>query len=226
MTYATQRARDVNFGDRTLVKGADRKQLADISVRDAQAFTVYAVARIEPSTARVYPLIALEWGHGGASVVSRELRVFRRFRAPVVASTVKVAGRLVDETGKAPPNSVSCHFAAFIAPGTDGETLRNTDWIAQHGAEGLVSDGPEQVLTVEGYPAAPATRWVMFFDATKRPPNGTFPHLCVPARRAFRRNRFDSHGFRFGVYWAASSTPILFTFDPTADLRVDVEVLT
>jgi hypothetical protein len=85
--------------------------------------------------------------------------------------------------------------------------------------------GPSQILTVEGYPGAPAARWVMLFDATKRPANGVFPRIAAPARRAFRRDRFDGHGFRFGVYWAASATPITFTFDPSADLRIDVEVL-
>jgi hypothetical protein len=50
--------------------------------------------------------------------------------------------------------------------------------------------------------------------------------MACPARRAFRRDRFDSQGFRFGVFWAVSSTPITLTFLPTAQLRVDVEVLT
>jgi hypothetical protein len=67
---------------------------------------------------------------------------------------------------------------------------------------------------------------IMVFDATARPANGAYPALACPARRAFRRDRFDSQGFRFGVFWAASSTPITLTFLPTAQLRVDVEVLT
>ena len=76
-------------------------------------------------------------------------------------------------------------------------------------------------------PRAAATRWLMLFDATTRPPNGTFPAMATPARRKrFRLDRFDTQGFRYGVYWAASSTPITLTFDPTEELRVDVEVLT
>jgi hypothetical protein len=66
----------------------------------------------------------------------------------------------------------------------------------------------------------------MVFDAVARPPDGTYPAMAAPARRAFRLDRFDTQGFRFGVYWAASSSPITLTFDPAADLRVDVEVLT
>ena len=136
-------------------------------------------------------------------------------------------GFLVDQAGAAlPPSSkVACHFVAFVAPGADGETLRNTRWTSQHGAEGLVSGGAEQLLTVQGYPAAPAARWLMLFDAIAHPPNGTFPAMAAPARRAYRLERFDGQGFRYGVYWAASSTPITFTYDPAANLRVDVEVL-
>ena len=56
---------------------------------------------------------------------------------------------------------------AFIAAGSDGETLRNTSWLADSGSEGLLSNGAEQILTVEGYPAAAAARWLMLFDALK-----------------------------------------------------------
>ena len=201
MPYATPRSRDVNFGDRMTLHGAERKSLANISVPQGSAFTVYAVADVIAPTGAppIYPVVGVEWGHGGSSVRARELRIYRRLRFPVVASTVNVAGWMVDDKGQPPPKTVLCRMAAFIAP----------------------------VLTVEGYPAtAPADRWLMVFDATARPANGAYPALACPARRAFRRDRFDSQGFRFGVFWAASSTPITLTFLPTAQLRVDVEVLT
>jgi hypothetical protein len=229
MPYATSRTRDVNFGDRMTLRGGETKSLANISVAEGQAFTVYAVAEVVgPAPAPpVFPLLGVEWGHGGASLKAREFRVYRRLRVPVVGSTVSVSGRMVDSAGNPPPKTVVCRMSAFIAPGSDGETLRNTNWISQSGAEGLVSAGPEHVLTVEGYAAgAPAPRWLMVFDATARPANGAFPALACPARRAFRRDRFDAQGFRFGVYWAVSSTPITLTFLPAANLRVDTEVLT
>jgi hypothetical protein len=229
MTYATVRKSDVNFGDRMTLRGGEKKSLANISVAQGQAFTVYAAAEVvaPAGAAPVYPVAGIEWGHGGASLRARELRIYRRLRFPVVASTVSVSGWLVDDKGQPPPKTVLCRMAAFIAPGSDGETLRNTNWISQSGPEGLISAGPEQVLTIEGYPAqAPAARWLMVFDATARPANGAFPGLACPARRAFRRDRFDSQGFRFGVFWAVSSTPITLTFLNTADLRVDAEVLT
>ena len=229
MTYATVRKSDVNFGDRMTLRGGEKKSLANISVAQGQAFTVYAAAEVvaPAGSAPVYPVAGVEWGHGGASLRARELRIYRRLRFPIVASTVSVSGWLVDDKGQPPPKTVLCRMAAFIAPGSDGETLRNTNWISQSGPEGLVSAGPEHILTVEGYAAgAPAPRWLMAFDATARPANGAFPALACPARRAFRRDRFDSQGFRFGVFWAVSSTPITLTFLKTADLRVDVEVLT
>ena len=229
MPYATTRKSDVNFGDRMSLRGGEKRSLANISVAEGQAFTVYATADVvaPAGAARVYPVVSVEWGHGGASLKARELRVYRRLRFPVVGSTVSVTGWMVDDKGQPPPKTVVCRMAAFIAPGADGETLRSTDWISQSGAQGLISGGPEQVLTVEGYPAgAPAARWLMLFDALTLPANGAFPALACPARRAFRRDRFDSQGFRFGVLWAVSSTPITLTANPNDNLRVDVEVLT
>ena len=226
--YGAGRAHSVNFGDKTLIRGSDqRKPLAEISVAEAQAFTVYVTARVEPAAALAFPVVLLEWGNGGASIAARELRVYRRLRVPVVGSTVRLSGRLVDGNGNPlPPSSkVTAKLVAFIAPGVDGETLRNTRWTAQHGAEGLVSDGPEQLVTVQGYPAAAAPRWLMLFDAVARPNDGAFPAMAASARRPYRLDRFDTQGFRYGVYWAASSTPMVLTFDPGADLRVDVEVL-
>jgi len=226
--YATSRAHHVNFGDKTLLRADQRKQLVDISVAEASAFTCYVTARVEPAAAPVFPVVLIEWGNGGASIEARELRVYRRLRVPVVASTVRLAGRLVDAAGASlsPSSKVTCNFVAFVAPGADGETLRNTQWTSQHGAEGLVSNRPEQLVTVQGYPAAAAARWLMLFDAIARPADGAYPAMAVPAKRAYRLDRFDSQGFRYGVYWAASSTPISLTFDPGALLRVDVEVLT
>jgi hypothetical protein len=228
MAYATARKKDVNFGDRMTLRGSEHQSLAHISVEQGQAFTVYATAAVTaPAGARVFPMISIEWGHGGGTLLARSMRIYRRLRFPVVASTVTVNGWMVDAKGQPPPKTVSCRMTAFIAPGADGETIRSTDWISQSGAEGLISGGPEQLLTVEGYPATgPAARWLMLFDATARPANGAFPALACPARRGFRRDRFDSQGFRFGVYWAASSTPLTLTFNPNDQLRVDVEVLT
>ena len=45
--YATTRAYDVNFGDKTLVRADKRQPLAEISVVEAQAFTCYVTARVE-----------------------------------------------------------------------------------------------------------------------------------------------------------------------------------
>ena len=144
-------------------------------------------------------------------------------------STVRMTGRLVSATGGplSPSSTVTCNFVAFVAPGSDGETLRNTQWTSQHGAEGLVSGGPEQLVTVQGYPR---DRGSALAHAVRRRRASAERHLPGDggsgAARRYRLDRFDTQGFRYGVYWAASSTPMTLTFDPTADLRVDVEVLT
>ena len=226
--FATRRARDVNHGDRTVLRGGEPKTLAWISVDTSQAFTVYATARLDPPTANVVPMVTIEWGHGGASLLG-EYAVIKRLRVPVVASMVKLSGRLVDAaTGKPAPSSVSGEIAAAIAPGSDGQTLRATWWIAQSGAEGLAARGQQRVLTLDGYNAGTAPSWIMVFDDTVRPADGTPPVMARPAPtypRTFRMRRFDTRGFMRGVYWAASSTPLLLTFDPNAALRVETELL-
>jgi hypothetical protein len=227
--FATRRARDVNHGDRTPLRGSESKTLCWISVDDAQAFTVYASARVQPASARVVPMITIEWGHGGASLFG-EYPIVRRLRIPVVASMVKLAGRLVDTTtGKAPPSTVTAEISATIAPGADGQTLHTTAWTGQTGAEGLVASGPQRLFTVDGYNAAASLVWLMLFDDVVRPPNGTRPEMARPAPpspRTFRLRTPDTRGFTRGVYWAASSTPLVLTFAASASLRVDTEVLT
>jgi hypothetical protein len=226
--FATRRARDVNHGDRTLFRGGESKTLAWISVDVSQAFTVYATARVQPATSGVVPIVSIDWGHGGASLRA-EYPVIKRLRVPLVGSMVKLSGRLVDAaTGKPAPTSVSGEIAATIAPGSDGETLRPTWWVAQSGAQGLVAAGQQRVLTVDGYNAGGAASWIMVFDDVTRPADGSLPAMARPAAtfpRTFRLRRFDTRGFLRGVFWAASSTPLLLTFDPNASLRVDTELL-
>jgi hypothetical protein len=227
MPYATARKQDVNFGDRSVIRGDAVVQLADISLPQSQALTVCAaVTRVTPTTAPVIPWVAVEWGHGGASLLAREYPVIRRLRVPLVGSTVKVSGRLRTVGGQPAPKTVACNLSLFVAPGADGQTLRNTTWTAHSGAQGLVSSGAEHLMTIEGYPAAAAPAWVMLFDATGLPANGAFPALAAPAHRRFRRRRFDSQNFAVGIYWAVSSTPLTLTFNPAANIRLDVEVLT
>jgi hypothetical protein len=226
--FATRRARDVNHGDRTLFRGGESKTLAWISVDSSQGFTVYATARVQPSNAAVVPMVSIEWGHGGASLVA-EYAVIKRLRVPLVGSMVKLSGRLVDAaTGKPAPATVSGEITATIAPGSDGETLRPTWWVAQSGAQGLVVSGQQRVCTLDGYNAGSSACWVMVFDDVTRPADGALPVMARPAAtfpRTFRLRRFDTRGFLHGVFWAASSTPLLLTFDPNASLRVDTELL-
>ena len=69
----------------------------------------------------------------------------------------------------------------------------------------------------------------MLFDDVVRPPDGTRPEMVRPASaspRTFRLRATDTRGFARGIYWAASSTPLLLTFAASASLRVDTEVLT
>jgi|GEM_PF-2567526 len=219
----TRRDRDVNWGDATRLRGGERKTLAWMSVDQARALTVYATARVRGGPG-VVCLVEIEWGHGGASV-AEHYPVVGRLRVPLAASMVKMAGRLVDAQGQPPAASASADVFAFIAPGIDGETLRNTRWVHQIGAAGTVARAPERVLTVEGYSAGKANTWLMVFDGPSE--IGALPAMATPARagRPFRLRRFDTQGFAQGVTWSASSTPLLLTPDKSARLRVDVELL-
>ncbi len=221
----TRREREVNWGDKTRIAGSERKTLAWVSVAESSPMIVYAAATIRGTspTSGVACVVNIEWGHGGASI-DHDYPLIHRLRVPVAASMVKVSGRLRDPSGNAPSAAVVAEVSTLIAPGMDGETLRNTRWVSQQGASGVISDAPERVMRVEGYNAGPDT-WVMVFDGPGEP--GDFPAMARPVRagRGFTMRRFDSQGFRNMVAWWASSTPLTLTKDPGAALRLDAELL-
>jgi hypothetical protein len=221
----TRRDHEVNWGDKTKITGNERKTLAWVSVAVSQAMTVYATAIARGSgSAGVACVVNVEWGHGGASI-DHDYPIVHRLRVPVVGSMVKIAGRLLDTAGAPPPASVSAEVAVVIAPGVDGETVRNTDWVYSGGADGVLSSGPARVVRLEGYNAGAVDTWVMFCDGAAQ--DGDVPIIARPARMntTFEVQRFDSQAFRTSLNWYASSTPFLLTRDPRARLRVDAEIL-
>jgi hypothetical protein len=223
---ATPRTHEVNWGDKTRIVGKESKTLAWVSVAESRPMTVYATAVIRGAApgAGVAFVANIEWGHGGASV-AHDFPVVRRLRMPVAASMVKIAGRLLDRAGSPPAATVYGDISVLIAPGVDGDTLRNTTWISGTGARGAVSTRPERVMCVEGYNAGVADTWIMVFDGPGQ--SGDAPQMARPVRagRAFRMRRDDSQAFRSQVTWAASSTPLALTPDPAASMRVDAELL-
>lgn len=220
----TRREREVNWGDRTRITGRETKTLAWVSVESSQSMIVYAQAHVRGvGSAGAACVVHIEWGHGGASV-DQDFPIVHRLRVPLAASMVKVSGRLLDPSGRPPPATVSADVSTLIAPGIDGETLRNTEWSFDVGAEGILSDGPARVMRVDGYNAGGDT-WLMVFDGPAL--TGEVPTIARPVRanRSFSVRRFDSQSFRRSVTWAASSTPLLLSKDAGASLRVDAELL-
>ena len=221
------RSREVNWGDRTRITGSEQKTLAWVSVELSEPMIVYATAKLQGPSDGMACVASIEWGHGGASV-SQDYPIVHRLRVPLAASMVKVSGRIIDAAGKPAPLDVSADVSLVISPGSDGDTMRNTFWIRGTGNSGVLTEGPTRVVRLEGYNAgasvASAT-WVMFFDGPSK--NGDSPVVARPVRggRTFAIPRFDTQAFRNGVTWSASSTPLTLTPDPTADLRVDAEVL-
>jgi hypothetical protein len=224
----TKRASAVNFGDRERVQGRTEKTLAWISVDDSQAFTVYVTADVAapPAVARnVRAVASIEWGHGGASV-SEQFPIARRLRVPLVGSMVRVAVRLVDVTGAVVPDTIAADCAAVIAPGVDAELARNTRWTSTHGAAGIGSVRPELVVGVHGYATSAVARWLMLFDARSAAAPGDTPTLSRPASpQGFDVADVDGRPFYVGVVWGVSSTPLLYTPDPAADVHLELGFL-
>ncbi len=220
-----RRAEDTNWGDRTRIGSGKPKTLAWVSLDASRSLIVYASARLlkgtPPST---IPIVTVEWGHGGASI-AHDYPIVHRLRVPLAASMVKLSARLEDGKGQPAGAGALADVAAFIAEGSDGETMRNTVWIAQTGFEGTVAEGPQRVMRVEGVSADSVDRYVMLFD--RRPHDGDEPLLCAPAaaKQRFDIPRYDSQAFPGGVYWAASDAPFKLKKATGASLRVDVELL-
>lgn len=220
--HPTRREHEVNWGDRTRLEGRQSETLAWVSLRESLPLIVYAHVNVRRGD--VVCVVSLEWGHGGASVTS-EHAVIQRLRVPLAASMVKISGRLASPDGGTPPPGVAAEVSTFIAIGGDGETLRNTAWFHQTGNAGTIASGAQRVMTIEGFNAGGDT-FLHLFDV-KAFATGDEPVIMIPARagRRFRARRFDSQGFRTGVFWATSSNPLTFDADPSASLRVDVELL-
>lgn len=219
----TRREREVNWGDKTRITGSEHKTLAWVSTAESVPLVVYAAGSVRGGLGVTF-VVNVEWGHGGASI-DQDFPVVRRLRVPLAASMVKVSGWLVDALGNAPPESITGEIAVVIAPGSDGETLRNTRWLAQSGAGGTISERPERVMALEGFNAGASSVWFMAFDGAGE--DGDAPAMVCPARvgEIFTLRRPDSQAFRIGVSWWASSTPLVLTKDPNALLRVDAELL-
>ena len=218
----TRRERDVNWGDRTRLEGRKAQTLAWVSLEASCPLVVYAHANIRSGGSIVQ--VTIDWGNGGASVAG-EYPVIRHLRVPLVASMVKLSGRLVDPSTGAPAAAGDvADVSAFVAMGLDGETLRNTRWLHQTGAAGIIAKGPQRLMRIEGYNAGGAT-FVHVFDG--KPETGGEPAILIPAPAGarFRARRFDSQGFVDSVQWGASTTPLTYTADAGANVRVDAELL-
>ena len=217
----TRRERDVNWGDRTRLEARKPQTLAWVSLAESSPLTVYAQTTIRTGAPLV--VVTVEWGNGGASIAG-EYAVIQRLRVPLVASMVKLSGRLVAPGGGQAGAADVADVSTFVAVGSDGLTLRNTRWLHQVGATGSLASGPQRVMRIEGFNAGAAT-FVHIFDGPPR--GGAEPAILIPAPagQRFRARRFDSQGFLAGVSWGASSTPLTYTPDPSANVRVDAEFL-
>jgi hypothetical protein len=217
----TVRSRDVNWGDRSRIEGRKPQTLAWVSLEESRPIVVYAHANIRSGSSICS--VSIEWGNGGASVAG-EYPVIKRLRVPLVASMVKLSGRLVGADGSPAAATDAADVSAFIATGADGETLRNTRWLHQTGAAGVLARGAQRLMRIEGFNPG-AAMFVHVFDGPAQ--TGVEPTILIPAPagRRFRARRFDSQGFVDSVQWGASSTALTYTPSAGASVRVDAELL-
>lgn len=231
-SFQTLRDRDVNFGDRTKLRGSDRMTLAWINVEVSAAYTVYASARLTgpaSAVARTVASVRIEWGHGGACVQA-DYPIVRRLRVPLAASMIKLEGSLVDvQTGQPAPSDVEAEISAFIACGTDGETILSARTVVQSGESGVLGEGPQRILAVHGHNGGQVGLWLMLFDAIAVPANGAAPRLAVPAPSAitapFSLRPASPRDFLIGAVWAASSNAIALQRAATASFHVETELM-
>lgn len=231
-TFQTLRNHDVNFGDRTKLRGSERMTLAWINVEESAAYTVYASARLSgpaASVSRTVASVRIEWGHGGACVQA-DYPIVRRLRVPLAASMIKLEGSLLDvQTGAPAPSDVEAEISAFIACGTDNETIPNARTIVQSGESGVLGEGAQRILAVHGHNGGSVGLWLMLFDAIAVPANGAAPRLAVPAPSAltapFSLRPASPRDFLLGAVWAASSNALVLQREPNASLHVEAELM-
>jgi hypothetical protein len=220
-----RRGREINWGDRTKIVGAERPTLAWVSVEESLAVTLY-VAAIVRGDARFACVVDVQWGHGGASV-AQTFEVVHRLVVPLAASMVSVSGRLLDPDGKPAPASVSADVSVIVAPGVDAHALHNTRWLSSVGTAGALTTTPTRLMRAEALNVGGTSVWLMLFDGA--PNVGDAPTIVrrAPVNRTVTIRRPDSHAFRRGLHYGASSEPLAYA--PVAAsraFRIDAEILT
>jgi hypothetical protein len=216
--FQHHRARDVNYGGKTPIRGTKVEQIVSISVDASSALTIYASATVTaPPALRPYVTViaTVEWGHGGATV-SAEHEIGRLLTLPLCGSRVDVAVRLVDRrTGRPPSDEVSAVVHAFAAPGTEGAFLHRGHAVVRYDDGGEIARGAQNLVALRGF-SLPwgGTRVVMLFDTDAAPQDGAAPALAAfvgAGGGPFVVQPSSPRVFVAGVWWAVSRTPDVLT---------------
>lgn len=129
------------------------------------------------------------------------------------------------------PVTVQSECAGFIAIGSNaGEDLAQTAWhepASPLAASEVVQIGPGRIHQIQGFNHDANLAYLMFFDATAVPANGTVPLFTIPVPggdTTFSNDFIKStRVFMYGLVWAVSTTPDTLT-QSAAVMRVDVEL--
>ena len=152
----TRRERAVNWGDSADVAGGEKATVFTMSSQQADSVTLIVEAELDvpedlQGTADFRPILRVSWGQGGSSAQSDFDATYRQ-RIPMATATAEVScwiaalplpnvstpipggARQIIGNERGPfiaPATVTAHFRAFAAQGTDGVGLFPTFWFTQ-----------------------------------------------------------------------------------------------
>jgi hypothetical protein len=186
--------------------------------------------------------LRIEIADGNDNGAGKEVyRVLAGAPVTVSGSSFFISAQIfLDEVGvvKAPP-TITGQVEAFISIG-GGEDVQPTLWprnlpdtgvpTPPLGAFGQVSLGPSRLRSIQGFSDSATDTFIMFFDwpgPNVLPPNGAVPLFTfrLPAGATVTDDFIEStRAFSWGIFWAASSTPDVLTFDGAQAIRMDPEL--
>lgn len=222
-------ASEVNFGNKTTLRGTEVRTLAQISLERSESLVVFAFAKLQNAVPGTMCLLTLTWGHGGESI-SCDYELVHRMQVALAASTVRVEGRLVDASGgNNNLSSTQASISCVIGIGNvGGQTMQSTRWLHQRGNHGVLASEPTRLMCLEGFNIGSDTYLMLFDQPPPDRPGAAIDASIVRHVRGgmpFQISRPNSQAFRAGVYWLANSNPTLLDVDPQAQLWVEAEIL-
>lgn len=139
-------------------------------------------------------------------------------QAPVAVTTGTTAPLLIDAYGRL----VTVSVGAGTPVATGGSSFYDTTVLAP---SGVIKASSGSLYLVVGANESANKRWLMLFNATSLPVNGTAPvyQFPVPTLAPFSLDLPRGRTFSTGIVWAASSTAATLTVDVATPFWLNAE---